>query len=56
MNHLFVSNEVDRHEAEKLLGLTKSQAIAVINKLLEQKKISQDRNRTQHQVPAKVIG
>ncbi|MHB1454703.1 MAG: hypothetical protein ACYCYM_12235 [Saccharofermentanales bacterium] len=39
MNHLFVSNEVDRHEAEKLLSLTKSQAIAVINKLLEQKKI-----------------
>ncbi|MHB8962191.1 MAG: RNA-binding domain-containing protein [Saccharofermentanales bacterium] len=39
MNHLFVSSEVDRHEAEKLLGLTKSQTIAVINKLLEKERI-----------------
>jgi ATP-dependent DNA helicase RecG len=39
MNHLYINNEMDRLEAEKLLGLTKSQTIGILKKLLDQDKI-----------------
>lgn len=40
VNYLTIKNDTDRKEIEKILGLSKAQTIAIINKLLKEEKIA----------------